>query len=189
MLTAVARTPVSLSSLCSDGPGCVGARSAAVLPVKSTLPRPPCRPHGGHGLLIGHEGADDVDVERQPEPLRPQRADGAVDAAVRAVKEETGLDVAVAGLVGPDWSGIYTNPRCVMAYDDAEVRQQGSVCFRSHLLGGEVRASGEECQSSIRSTISSVPMTTIPAPETRFMIRAPRGRSSSTVRATVPSPR
>jgi hypothetical protein len=55
----------------------VDARSAAVLPVKSTLPRLPCRPHGGHRLLIGHEGADDVDAERQPERSGPQRADGA----------------------------------------------------------------------------------------------------------------
>jgi ADP-ribose pyrophosphatase YjhB (NUDIX family) len=60
------------------------------------------------------------------------------DAAVREVKEETGVDVEVVGMVG-----IYTNPRHVMAYDDGEVRQQFSVCFTTRLLGGQLRPSSE----------------------------------------------
>jgi 8-oxo-dGTP pyrophosphatase MutT (NUDIX family) len=59
-------------------------------------------------------------------------------AVVREVKEETGLDVAVADLVG-----VYTNPRHVIAYDDGEVRQQFSLCFRATLLGGSIATSGE----------------------------------------------
>jgi ADP-ribose pyrophosphatase YjhB (NUDIX family) len=60
------------------------------------------------------------------------------DTVVREVNEETGYDVQVTGLVG-----TYTNPGHVMAYDDGEVRQQFSLCFRAQLLGGEARTSSE----------------------------------------------
>jgi len=57
---------------------------------------------------------------------------------VREVREETGIDVEVTGLVG-----LYTNPQHVMAYDDGEVRQQFSICFTARPIGGTVRASSE----------------------------------------------
>lgn len=61
-----------------------------------------------------------------------------VDSAVREVKEETGLDVEVTGLIG-----VYTNPSHVMAYTDGEVRQQFSLCFTTRLLGGDLLADSE----------------------------------------------
>ena len=64
--------------------------------------------------------------------------ESAPGAAVRETKEETGIDVEVIGLVG-----IYTNPAHVMAYDDGEVRQQFSICFRARIVGGEPRTSSE----------------------------------------------
>lgn len=60
------------------------------------------------------------------------------DTVVREVQEETGIDVVVDDIVG-----LYTDPRHVMAYDDGEVRQQFSICFRAHPAGGELRTSSE----------------------------------------------
>jgi ADP-ribose pyrophosphatase YjhB (NUDIX family) len=60
------------------------------------------------------------------------------ETVVREVKEETGIDVEVTGVVG-----IYTNPNHVMAYDDGEVRQQCSICFTTRMLGGQLAASSE----------------------------------------------
>jgi ADP-ribose pyrophosphatase YjhB (NUDIX family) len=60
------------------------------------------------------------------------------DTVVRETREETGIVVEVVGLVG-----VYTNPHHVMAYDDGEVRQQFSLCFRALPVGGELRTSSE----------------------------------------------
>ncbi|MCT4355873.1 NUDIX domain-containing protein [Streptomyces sp. Je 1-79] len=60
------------------------------------------------------------------------------DTAVREVEEETGIRVEVDGMVG-----LYTDPEHVLAYDDGEVRQQFSICFLAHPVGGSVRTSSE----------------------------------------------
>ncbi|NEA59493.1 NUDIX domain-containing protein [Streptomyces sp. SID13666] len=60
------------------------------------------------------------------------------DTVTREVMEETGVSVEVDGIVG-----VYTNPQHVIAYDDGEVRQQFSICFRAHPTGGSLRTSSE----------------------------------------------
>ncbi|MFF9341624.1 NUDIX hydrolase [Streptomyces sp. NPDC014773] len=60
------------------------------------------------------------------------------DTAVREVEEETGIEVEVEGIVG-----LYTDPEHVLAYDDGEVRQQFSICFRARPVGGTLRTSSE----------------------------------------------
>jgi ADP-ribose pyrophosphatase YjhB (NUDIX family) len=60
------------------------------------------------------------------------------ETAVREVREETGVDVEVTGIVG-----IYSDPRHVIAYDDGEVRQQFNVCFAARPVGGTLHASQE----------------------------------------------
>jgi len=59
-------------------------------------------------------------------------------AAVRELQEETGVTVEVTGVIG-----LYSNPDHVIAYDDGEVRQEFSICFRARPLGGELRTSNE----------------------------------------------
>ncbi|WP_329498767.1 NUDIX domain-containing protein [Kitasatospora herbaricolor] len=58
--------------------------------------------------------------------------------AVREVREETGLDIEITGLVG-----TYTDPRHVIAYTDGEVRQQFNVCFTARVTGGVLTISDE----------------------------------------------
>jgi ADP-ribose pyrophosphatase YjhB (NUDIX family) len=61
------------------------------------------------------------------------------ETVVREVEEETGLKVEPDRLVG-----IYTNPRHVTAYDDGEVRQQFSICFACHVVGGRLAERANE---------------------------------------------
>ncbi|MFI7603954.1 NUDIX domain-containing protein [Micromonospora sp. NPDC049366] len=58
--------------------------------------------------------------------------------AVRETREETGITVEVAGLVG-----VYSDPGHVIAYSDGEVRQQFSLCFRAVPVAGEPTPSSE----------------------------------------------
>ena len=64
-----------------------------------------------------------------------------IGAVEREVREETGLEVEVTG-----FSGIYSDPAHVIAYDDGEVRQEFSLCFHAHPTGGEIRPSSESRQ-------------------------------------------
>jgi ADP-ribose pyrophosphatase YjhB (NUDIX family) len=65
-----------------------------------------------------------------------------VQAAQREVSEETGIDIEITGL-----SGIYSDPRHVIAYDDGEVRQEFSLCFHAKPVGGKPRSSSESSQA------------------------------------------
>lgn len=61
--------------------------------------------------------------------------------AVREVKEETGLNIEITGLVG-----TYTDPRHIIAYTDGEVRRQFNVCFTARITGGELAISEESTE-------------------------------------------
>lgn len=60
---------------------------------------------------------------------------------VREVREETGLDVEVTGLVG-----ICSDPGHVIEYDDGEVRQEFNVCFSARMIGGRLGSSAESTE-------------------------------------------
>jgi 8-oxo-dGTP pyrophosphatase MutT (NUDIX family) len=62
--------------------------------------------------------------------------------AVREVKEETGLDIEVTGLLG-----IYTDPRHVIEYtSNGEVRQEFVVAFTGRVTGGALEMSNESTE-------------------------------------------
>jgi ADP-ribose pyrophosphatase YjhB (NUDIX family) len=77
------------------------------------------------------------------------------DCAIREVKEETGLDVQVVGIVG-----TYTDPKHVFGYDDGEVRQEFSICFHARITGGELAVSNESFEVAFHEaeTIATLPM-------------------------------
>ncbi|WIY05820.1 NUDIX domain-containing protein [Amycolatopsis mongoliensis] len=60
------------------------------------------------------------------------------EAAVREVREETGIECEVTGVIG-----LYSDPKHVIAYDDGEVRQEFSICFHATPIGGSLRISSE----------------------------------------------
>ncbi|OMI33145.1 NUDIX hydrolase [Streptomyces sparsogenes DSM 40356] len=70
-----------------------------------------------------------------------EMTDSLPGTAVREVKEETGLDVEITGLVG-----TYTDPRHVIAYTDGEVRRQFNVCFTARIDGGQLAISDESTE-------------------------------------------
>jgi ADP-ribose pyrophosphatase YjhB (NUDIX family) len=77
------------------------------------------------------------------------------DCAIREVREETGYDISLTGIVG-----IYSDPKHVFAYDDGEVRQEFSICFHGRIVSGELAASDESSDVAFFTTdqVSSLPM-------------------------------
>ena len=53
--------------------------------------------------------------------------------AVREVREETGFDIEIEGLIG-----TYTDPNVLIAYSDGEVRQEFTLVYAAKIKGGEL---------------------------------------------------
>lgn len=60
------------------------------------------------------------------------------DSVIREVREESGYEIEVTGLVG-----TYTDPRRIIVYSDGEVRRQFNVCYTARITGGELAISDE----------------------------------------------
>ncbi|MGP9018458.1 NUDIX domain-containing protein [Streptomyces sp. BR1] len=82
-------------------------------------------------------------------------ADSLPGTAVREVREETGLDIEITGLVG-----TYTDPRHVIAYSNGEVRRQFNICFTARVTGGTLAISDEstELRFVSRAELDALPM-------------------------------
>lgn len=70
---------------------------------------------------------------------RIEIGESVAECVTREVEEETGLRVEPVRL-----SGVYSNPRHVVAYTDGEVRQQFSICVACRIVGGELSADNDE---------------------------------------------
>lgn len=81
-----------------------------------------------NGLWAAPGGAQDI-------------GENIVSAVEREVREETGLEVEVTG-----FSGVFSDPAHVIAYDDGEVRQEFALCFHARPIGGEIHTSSESRQ-------------------------------------------
>ncbi len=60
------------------------------------------------------------------------------ETIIREVREETGLDVEPQ-----DITGIYSNPKHIIAYSDGEIRQEFSICFVCTIVKGKLKISEE----------------------------------------------
>ncbi|AGL16080.1 NUDIX domain-containing protein [Actinoplanes sp. N902-109] len=76
--------------------------------------------------------------------------------AVRETAEETGIDIAITGLVG-----IFTDPRHIIVYtSNGEARQEFSVVFTGRPVGGSPTVSDEstEVRWAMANAITGLPM-------------------------------
>ncbi|MDQ2852072.1 MAG: dihydrofolate reductase [Actinomycetota bacterium] len=60
------------------------------------------------------------------------------EAAIREVREETGLEIAIDGVLA-----AYANPDVVIRYPDGHRTQIFGVCFRAHVVAGEASTTDE----------------------------------------------
>ena len=69
---------------------------------------------------------------------RVEISESVADAAIREVREETGIDVRVMHLIG-----VYSDPGYVIAYADGEVRRQFALLVACSVSGGQLQESEE----------------------------------------------
>jgi ADP-ribose pyrophosphatase YjhB (NUDIX family) len=101
---------------------------------------------GGSALVLDDEGR--VLLQRRTDSGNWAMPGGVMeigetlpDAVVRETREETGLEVALTGIVG-----TFTDPRHVIAYADGEVRQEFTIVFRARPIGGRLALSTESTE-------------------------------------------
>lgn len=56
-----------------------------------------------------------------------------VQCALREVREETGLDIEINGLIG-----TYTDPNILIAYSDGEIRQEFTLVYAGEIKSGNL---------------------------------------------------
>ena len=91
----------------------------------------------------------------------------AEEAAVRETAEESGLQVAITGLVG-----LFTDPRHIIRSPDGEVRQQFAVLFRGRAAGGRPHGDQAETSEAAWVPVADLARLRIEAPERSWLTHA-----------------
>src|SRR5262245_44763121 len=68
------------------------------------------------------------------------------DCAVREMREETGLQIRITGLIG-----TYTDPHIFIAYSDGEVRQEFTFVYAAEIESGELKIDDESSSRTVRA--------------------------------------
>jgi 8-oxo-dGTP diphosphatase len=71
--------------------------------------------------------------------------------AIREVREETGLQIRITGLIG-----TYTDPQILIAYSDGEVRQEFTFVYAAEIQSGELKIDDESKEASWVPLLSAV---------------------------------
>ena len=64
--------------------------------------------------------------------------------AVREVREETGFNIEISGLIG-----TYTDPNVLIAYSDGEIRQEFTLVYAAKIKNGELTIDHESKEGSL----------------------------------------
>ena len=65
------------------------------------------------------------------------------DCAIREVREETGLQIRITGLIG-----TYTDPHILIAYSDGEVRQEFTLVYAAEIESGSLKIDDESKEAA-----------------------------------------
>ena len=64
-------------------------------------------------------------------------------SAIRQVREETGLQIRITGLIG-----TYTDPHILIAYSDGEVRQEFTFVYAAEIESGHLKIEDESKEAA-----------------------------------------
>ncbi|MGQ4601608.1 NUDIX domain-containing protein [Nocardia sp. R6R-6] len=101
---------------------------------------------GGSALVVDDHGA--ILMQRRSDSGNWSFPGGIMEigetleqCVIRETKEETGLDIEIAGLLG-----IYTDPQHIIEYTDGEIRQEFNITYYGHVVGGLIMVSDESTE-------------------------------------------